>query len=258
MNRRESLGIEAPGLEIGKGALVGATLTGVRADGAAIEFEVRAGRPGSAAHGLDDVWFYDVFLKEPEGTRPYCGTTADGGPVSAIALAGQWNPQVGVKGGGSRMEGAGGFTFACRGYALAKCVEWGYKPWVTHPKVGSLADYHQACVRLVTADYCGDGRVFTRKGTWVNLYDAVGIQNDTLPWLPEAEWTVDGAVCLNHRRRGNEFPWPDCFAKQTEAQRKACGDPRHFSKRVLLISEHRPPGSPEPKPNEVVKGNAAP
>ena len=235
------LGVAVPGLEIGKGGLVGAILTGSRADGTLVSFEVRAGREGTGASNLAGIWFYDVLMTTKEGTRPFCGTTADGAPISAIALEGQWIEKSGTPGAGSKIPGAGGITFACRGFALAKCVEWGYRPWVTHPVLGSLERYHQACVRLVRADYCGDGRSFTRTGTPVNLYDQAGIQKDTEAWLPEAEWGEKGAVCLNHRRLGNAFPWPDCLAKQSEETRKTCGQPKHFSKDVLLISESVPP-----------------
>jgi hypothetical protein len=33
----------------------------------------------------------------------------------------------------------------------------GYKPWGHAPEGTSLAAYYQTCVRLVRADYCGDG-----------------------------------------------------------------------------------------------------
>jgi ADYC domain len=60
-----------------------------------------------------------------------------------------------------------------------------------------LWDLHQACTRMLRADYCGDGTPHTRDGTPVEIYDTVGIQ------LPEAgsklsfeaAWRADGAVC---------------------------------------------------------------
>ena len=42
-----------------------------------------------------------------------------------------------------------GFTLTCATGAQGKCVRFGYKPWKTLSNGVVLADYHQACVRLV-------------------------------------------------------------------------------------------------------------
>ena len=60
--------------------------------------------------------------------------------------------------------------------ALAKCFKWGYDPNSTrvesdgmgNSKAQALGDWHQACARLVTADYCGDGVSHTRTGTAID------------------------------------------------------------------------------------------
>ena len=61
--------------------------------------------------------------------------------------------------------------------------------------ITSLADYHQACTRMLRADYCGDGTPHTVDGTLINIYDGIGIQRDTDDWAFEAEWTTTGARC---------------------------------------------------------------
>jgi len=83
------------------------------------------------------------------------------------------------------------FTFACRGKTIAKCVELGYK---THKGYSTQL---ASCVRLLRGDYCGNGTAYTVDGTILNLYDNVGVQADTQAWIPEAEWTPDGARCVN-------------------------------------------------------------
>ncbi len=40
----------------------------------------------------------------------------------------------------------------------------------------SLQDYHQVCVRMVHADYCGDGTSHTHDGTLINFYDRLGVR----------------------------------------------------------------------------------
>lgn len=131
---------------------------------------------------------------------------------AAVALAGSWNMQSG-EAGGARKEAptAGEITFACMGSAIAKCVTtMGYKPWRTLPpasgtgaaasnlrKPASLDGLHQACVRAVRADYCGNGLSMTAAGTQVNFYDSAGIQKDEAAWPLEAIWTPAGALCVN-------------------------------------------------------------
>jgi hypothetical protein len=61
---------------------------------------------------------------------------------------------------------------------------------------------HQACVRMVRADYCGDGTSHTQVGTEIDVYDTFKIESadETVPGSLEAEWGVDGAQCVLHTR----------------------------------------------------------
>lgn len=128
---------------------------------------------------------------------------------AAIVLSGSWSMQAGNP-GDARKEPAtnGEITFACLGSSLAKCASvLGYKPWrsVTPatPAGGqpgqpvSLDGLHQACVRAVRADYCGNGLSMTAEGTQVNFYDSLGVQKDEASWPLEAAWSASGAVCVN-------------------------------------------------------------
>jgi len=192
----------------------------------------------AAAQG--DIWQYTVSYQTPGGWRPLCPGDAPDQALAAIPLAGRWDYRHGVPGGGDHISEPGVITFACADGALAKCVSFGYAPWrqtlrCTSESCGtvSLASYHQACTRMVRADYCGDGRSFTRDGTMINLYDGVGIQLDTEGWATEAEWDAQGARCISQRRLGGSAG-PTCARDLYPAD---CGAPSHFSGGTLLMTE---------------------
>lgn len=115
----------------------------------------------------------------------------------AFPLRGQWDAN------GDHISDQG-FTLTCSGGAQGKCVRFGYKPWRTLPDGTRLADYHQACIRLVRADYCGN-RGTTRDGMLIDIYDRIGIQrpenDDSQNGLSfEAAWNTNGAVCVANTR----------------------------------------------------------
>ena len=112
-------------------------------------------------------------------------------------------PLAGAFTSGGRYEAVPGrILLTCTGGAEGKCVRFGYKPWGYGPNNVSLASYYQACVRLVRADYCGNGVGHTRNGTPIDIFDSIGIQRDeTAPGMTfEAAWGPDGAVCASHTR----------------------------------------------------------
>jgi hypothetical protein len=67
-----------------------------------------------------------------------------------------------------------------------------------------MREYYDTCVRMVRADYCGDGRAWTRDGTIIDMWDDQGIQKSDTQNDPafsfEAGWKPDGAVCVAHTR----------------------------------------------------------
>lgn len=170
----------------------------------------------------DDRWRYWVEYREVDGTwLPICEDAT--GVEPAYALDGWWDPRQGHAKGGRKTVDHLRFTFACpRLGALGKCVDAGYAPWAHDA-------HHQACVRLMRADYCGDGTPHTVDGTLVNLYDDIGIQADTDDWVIEAEWDEHGARCVSPHSRGAEaLTCHDVKSLQT------CGE---FRQGTLLISE---------------------
>lgn len=141
-------------------------------------------------------------------------------PILALPVAGIWNIEDGSKTANGQWTVPNTdppvvrtlFTFSCVNAAVGKCALWGYRPWASHTETlgessasRSLADWHQACTRLVRADYCGNGKPHTRDGTPINVWDDIGIQakdtsTSTQNWTFDAQWGVDGAHCINRTR----------------------------------------------------------
>ena len=88
-------------------------------------------------------------------------------------------------------------NLTCTSGAEGKCILLGYRPWES---VGatSLRDIHAACIRMIRADYGGDGTSHTRDGTLIAFRDNLGIRDfpadNDMPF--EAAWGPDGAVCV--------------------------------------------------------------
>lgn len=151
----------------------------------------------------------DVFVYETSYRDDATGAwhPIDEHTSEAIPLLGRWDAGVGVPGGGDYIDDPEVITLGVRGYALAKCIEMGYKPWSVAPDGRGLRDYHQACTRMIRADYCGDGASWTIDGSIVNVWDDQDIQvrenrppPDASGWSREAEWDPSGAVCIRNVR----------------------------------------------------------
>lgn len=97
----------------------------------------------------------------------------------------------------------GWITLACAGSAAAKMALLGYGPnarFVASTPPPSV-DRRQATLKMLTADYCGDGHSYTVDGTpldWENSAGTVGRYD--VPSALEAIWTADGARCLDTPR----------------------------------------------------------
>jgi ADYC domain len=173
----------------------GAVLSALDEQGATVTLRVE-GVEADAKDAEGDVFLYQLSVRDAEGGwHPYCLPDREGRTV-AIPLQGSWDAT-------RTHQASDEITFACINGALGKCVRWGYKPWKTVNGV-SLADYHQACVHMTGADYCGDGRSHTRDGTLIDLWDNLGIQkrDPALGLAFEAAWSPRGAVYLQKPRFG--------------------------------------------------------
>jgi hypothetical protein len=178
--------------------LAGAKLIGTLSNGGTLPLRVDAVSQDALPNA--DVTLYSVsYQGSTRAWYPLCGTDSAGGAIPAVALSGTWDYSQGTSTGGDWSASSTQFTFGCRSAALGKCVELGYKPWAMHNGV-PLRPYHQACTRMIRADYCGDGTPWTTNGRRINLYDGIGIQSDTQNWVFEAEWTDTGARCISLER----------------------------------------------------------
>lgn len=98
-------------------------------------------------------------------------------------------------------------TLACRGHALAKMKLLGYDPNSAYTQTTEAE--RVATLRMVTADYCGDGQSHTVFGTAVDWTDYAGhVQYDpsTMGQRVESEWTEFGASCFNKARVAGTQP----------------------------------------------------
>jgi hypothetical protein len=83
----------------------------------------------------------------------------------------------------------------CASGAVGKAPTWGYTPWAL-----GLADF-EAMVRMVRADYCGDGVSWTTPGRAVTISDVWGINNFApVAGATEAIWGPSGALCIGQPR----------------------------------------------------------
>jgi hypothetical protein len=242
LNGSQLVGVTSngPGTAVSGSQLTGASMSGFLSDGSTLPMRIDAVSRGAESNA--DVWFYDVSYRSDDAWLPLCGEDANGDPIAAVALAGTWDYSEGTSTGGSWTPSGTSFTFGCRLTALAKCVEMGYKPWASEDGT-SLRKYHQACTRLLRADYCGDGTPWTVNGRKVDLYDGIGVQQMTRPfWLFEAEWDDGGANCVSsqrvidlHNLLGTVSP---CILSRVSL---TCGFRSHFQSGTLLMNRYQAP-----------------
>ncbi len=228
INGSQLSGVKSNGTAISGTGFVGASMTGTLTSGGAVSLRVDSAQLLPAPN--NDVWAYGMSYQLAGTTTwsPMCGSSS----TLAVPLSGTWNLGSGVVGGGSWTNSSTTFTFGCRGAALAKCVELGYKPWKIVNGV-SLRNHHQACVRMIRADYCGDGKAWTQDGTPINVYDSLNIQTDGAAYKLDAEWTPAGARCI-YKLRDFQVYKPTCEALK---KLEGCGT---FKNGALLINEYKP------------------
>lgn len=187
----------ANGRVLGGAELKGATLTlAMAADGAARK--VRIDSVQTDPHDPDrEITLYHLLSVDELGrTRELCQPDWRG-ERWGFPVRGRWDHD-------GRHVSNDGYTLTCADGAQGKCIRFGYKPWKSLPNGISLEPYHQACVKAVRADYCGD-RGTTRDGMQIDIYDNLGIQqrdpaSAALGLKFEAAWTPAGAVCVAHTR----------------------------------------------------------
>lgn len=202
----DGLAVEIVGTQFQVVAADGEWLTGQRLVG--MQLNVADQRVESSTVRIDNVlsdprdtagdvtlYQFSVRNKLTGAWENLCAADADGF-AGGFPLGGTWAPT------GEHKASEHAFSIACTSGVRAKCVRLGYKPWKAGPDGKSLWDLHQACTRMLRADYCGNGTPHTRNGTPVEVYDSLGIQTPTpgSALSLEAVWGPDGALCVRKLR----------------------------------------------------------
>lgn len=181
---------------LSQSALIGAVLTLDDAKGARITFRIDEAIPDPKDPSGEIILYRFMVRDAATGRwRNMCGPDPDGVSMG-FPLAGVWSSA------GEHLASGQTFNLTCTSGANAKCVRMGYKPWKKTEDGTPLWKHHQACTRMMRADYCGDGVSYTKDGTLINIYDRKGIQvsDPSLGLDFEAAWGPDGAVCVRKVR----------------------------------------------------------
>lgn len=230
------------GKKLPKDRFIGATFEATLDDGVFLPIRIDDYYRGPERN-LKHITYYEVSYETDEGWVPLCGTDDLGTPIPAIAFDGRWDYSEGTETGGSKISDPEVFTFGCHGFVLAKCAEMGYAPWLEAWEClpdqqctkTTFEAHHQACTRMMRADFCGNGVSHTVDGKLINPYDSFGMRLDELDWPFEAEWDEDGAICAASVRIEGEIP--ACLEWLGDPE---CGDPSHFADGALIFSEIEP------------------
>ena len=172
--------------------LVGAVLS--LRSGLRVRIEAVQEERDSAGRSL---WLHTLSAQHPDGSWTNLCVPGPDGRQAALPVPGH-----ATEDGTVTEAGTGVFEITCTAGAQAKCARFGYRPWETGPDGRSMRDAYNACIRMVRADYGGDGNSTTRDGLTIDVYDAWGIQTaDLLDGHDfEAGWAPWGAVCVRHVR----------------------------------------------------------
>jgi hypothetical protein len=145
----------------------------------------------SSATNNQGAWQYTFQHHDEYGNIAYlCDADLDGS-VAAVPVDG-----ITVNSAtGDILSRSNTLYLACTSGAIGKAVLWGYKPWDI-----TVSDF-EAAVRVVRADYCGDGQSWTTPGTPLQLQDVWGVNSFSAASASnEAVWGEAGALCLNQAR----------------------------------------------------------
>lgn len=116
----------------------------------------------------------------------------------------------------SRTDNSNFLTLSCESGAVGRCAMWGYPPYAKGDAGydASARDYHQSCIYLKRAAYCGTDKTNDADEMPIQLADPFGFNRissyfDNADHV-EALWGPSGALCVTnqaiHRRnRFNNF-----------------------------------------------------
>lgn len=223
-------------------ALVGMELTLVDSSERSVRLRIDAEAEPVGAHAA-----YEVSRLDDASGRwvPHCEPDPEGLRV-ALALAGRWRDA----GAGPFVEDPRDFTLACTSGTNGKCARMGYAPAAHTADGESLTPYFEACVRMLRADYCGDGRPHTEPGVPLELRDRGGRHGHAhaLRMGFEAVWGRDGAICVRRPRDRARVSLGQLAARcprLTDAVGERCREDALATREDALFTNR----SPEPEPS---------
>lgn len=228
--------VAADGRRVTGRALVGAIVVG--SDPASVEDAFRIDAVGVDPDDAEIV-LYTLSSRNPRtgAWRPHCVPDARG-VAGAFFLSGSWDDS-----GTHRRDDR--FSVTCTSGAIGKCVRYGYKPWKTAADGRSMWDYHQACTRLVRADYCGNGLTHTREGVQIEILSRFAPEEEPgTDLVPEAAWDAGGATCVARPRLTTwsldriEAECPERLRGRT-GEASGCGPSELFKQEILLVNKSR-------------------
>lgn len=157
----------------------------------------------------------------------YCRGAGGESQRAVFYQGAQWHPL-----NAARSEGNHLVTMTCESGSVARCMSWGYRPWASDGQTTAALDYHQSCIHMKRASYCGDSYAYTTDGTQIIVNDlwSPPINSGPLDNI-EALWGPAGATCLSSRRHpeilflGCPEPLPACPAHPSSGYLIADGLP---------------------------------
>ena len=188
-----------------------------------------------------DVWLHTMMVEQRDGSLINLCQTGPDGRAQGFPLASRRNAS-----GGTENTPAEQFEIVCSGGARAKCVRFGYRPWIAEEEY-----LYNSCTRMVRADYCGQGEGTTRDGMSIDLYDDQGIQRPDIAAHQafEAGWTPDGAVCVGHVRVSENIDLARLVAacpRLADRVGPACTEQVARGLGARLFNRSTPPGQARP------------
>ena len=202
---------------VARGGLLLGTLQGAALIGSTILIKLGSGLvvpvviagieevPSWAAGGPPITAYSLVYadLDDPLAQRNVCTGTLLDPLTAAVTLIGGETYDEATKTVNPGMNGW--VTLACAGSAAAKLKLLGYGPGGDVDGQGTPATVlqRQATLKMITADYCGDGQSYTKNGTpllWANAGGTVAPEPGVTVGAFEAAWSSGGALCLDTPR----------------------------------------------------------
>lgn len=149
--------------------------------------------------------YRNVCRNPPDRDSPDLGTMIGNTRFHTLLFEGDR-----IDAAGKRVTGVDNrwFNLGCAGSALAKLALTGHTQASANATTFTTTLLErQAMLKLLTADYCGDGTPFTVGGQPLNWRDAQGTMklaalqtNPPSPLVLEARWDAAGPACLNQPR----------------------------------------------------------